>query len=602
MLAKEAKTNNKAFWSYVNSRRTTKSQVGQLRDAHGNIATTDKQKAEVLNEQYYKTFTHENRDNIPVFQRHQGSTLETIEVTEDLVYKQLKSLRTDKSPGNDGMHPRILRELAHVIVRPLTSIFQLSINNAELPDQWTEASITPIYKKGDKSDPANYRPVSLTSVPCKMMERLISDAIIDHIKKNDLSCVQQHGFTQGKSTVTNLLEALDVWTETLSHQVPVDVIFLDYAKAFDTVPHERLLRKLESHGIVGKLLQWIRTFLTRRTQQVVVNGKASSPKHVASGVPQGSVLGPLLFMIFVSDIPAELKNFVSLFADDTKVYAAAQECEENSHSECLQADLGKLQEWSERMQMRFHPDKCKVLHLGKNNPRHEYTMSKADGTLHRIECIEEEKDLGVLIDSKLSFSSHVQTQVNKANRVLGTIKHTFKYLDEDSFMLLYKSLVRPHLEYATAVWSPRTKRDRDLLERVQRRATKLVSSIAHLSYSERLAVLGLPTLYYRRQRTDVIQLFKITHGIDMVRINQCKLCNRMSLTRSSATNTRGHQYKYQVQLAKGQRSNFFYTRAIPAWNRLSASTVSRSTVNQFKARLAIEWKDHPDQFQYNFSY
>ncbi|KAI8500176.1 hypothetical protein Bbelb_217420 [Branchiostoma belcheri] len=569
---------------------------------NGNIATTDKQKAEVLNEQYYKTFTHENRDNIPVFQCHQGSTLETIEVTEDLVYKQLKSLRTDKSPGNDGMHPRVLRELAHVIVRPLTSIFQLSINNAELPDQWTEASITPIYKKGDKSDPANYRPVSLTSVPCKMMERLISDAIIDHIKKNDLSCVQQHGFTQGKSTVTNLLEALDVWTETLSHQVPVDVIFLDYAKAFDTVPHERLLRKLESHGIVGKLLQWIRTFLTRRTQQVVVNGKASSPKHVASGVPQGSVLGPLLFMIFVSDIPAELKNFVSLFADDTKVYAAAQECEENSHSECLQADLGKLQEWSERMQMRFHPDKCKVLHLGKKNPRHEYTMSKADGTLHRIECIEEEKDLGVLIDSKLSFSSHVQTQVNKANRVLGTIKHTFKYLDEDSFMLLYKSLVRPHLEYATAVWSPRTKRDRDLLERVQRRATKLVSSIAHLSYSERLAVLGLPTLYYRRQRTDVIQLFKITHGIDMVRTNQCKLCNRMSLTRSSATNTRGHQYKYQVQLAKGQRSNFFYTRAIPAWNRLSESTVSRSTVNQFKARLAIEWKDHPDQFQYNFSY
>ncbi|KAI8517757.1 hypothetical protein Bbelb_037740 [Branchiostoma belcheri] len=195
---------------------------------------------------------------------HQGSTLETVEVTEDLVYKQLQSLRADKSPGNDGMHPRILRELAHVIVRPPTLIFQLSINNAKLPDQWKEASITPIYKKGDKSDPANYRPVSLTS----------------------------HGFTQGKSTVTNLLEALDVWTETLSHQVPVDVIFLDNAKAFDTVPHERLLRKLESQGIVGKLLRWIGPFLTCRTQQVVVNGKASSPKHVhvaiASGVPQGT--------------------------------------------------------------------------------------------------------------------------------------------------------------------------------------------------------------------------------------------------------------------------------------------------------------------------
>ncbi|CAH1269255.1 Hypp4131 [Branchiostoma lanceolatum] len=626
-LATEAKHNNKAFWNYVNSRRKTRTQVGDLKDTQGNFTAIDSEKAEILNNQYFRTFTQEDHENIPTFPRIQSTTaLNTINITEEMVLEQLQSLRVDKSPGIDGVHPRVLKETADVIVGPLTRIFQTSINEGKLPDMWREACITPIYKKGDKSDPANYRPVSLTSVPCKMLERIIVNELITHIRNNDLTCEQQHGFTHGKSTITNLLEAMDVWIEALSHSLPVDVIFLDYAKAFDTVPHERLLRRVESFGIGGNLLQWIRNFLTQRRQQVVVNGSASSWKPVISGVPQGSVLGPLLFTIFVSDIPETIQNFVSLFADDTKIYAAAQNCELNAHTTCLQADLNSLHEWSTKMQMQFHPDKCKVMHLGKANPRHKYTMNKVDGTKHTLESIEEEKDLGVTIDKNLTFSKHAQVQANKANKTLGLIKHTFSHVDSVSFSLLYKSLVRPHLEYATAIWYPKTKRDRDMVERVQRRATKLVKSLANLPYSERLKELDLPmaTLHYRRQRADIIQLFKITHGFDKVRVNNhCNLCGRAMFTPSLATNTRGrenetvkvsqlffaarqdktrHQFKYQIQKATGPRAHFFPTRVTPAWNKLSQTTVNSKTVKEFKIRLGQEWGRHPDLYEYQFTY
>ncbi|KAI8504383.1 hypothetical protein Bbelb_175010 [Branchiostoma belcheri] len=632
-IAREVKSNNKSFWRYVNSRRKTRVNVGDLKDEEGKLTTEDGKKAEVLNTQYVRTFTHEDCSNVPRFilKPLQSDLLKTIVVTEEMVLKQLELLRIDKSPGNDGIHPRVLKEAAHELAKPLTIIFNSSIKSGKLPDQWREACVTPIYKKGCRTDPANYRPVSLTSIICKMLERFISDAILEHMRFNNLTCEQQHGFSKGKSTVTNLLEALDVWTEALSHGEPVDIIFLDYAKAFDTVPHERLINKVESFGIAENLLLWIRNFLTHRRQRVVVNGQASSWKAVTSGVPQGSVLGPLLFSMFVSDIPDELHNFVSLFADDTKIYAIAHGCESqarthatqeeelhtsqtithatqeihtsNLHSTCLQADLNTLQRWSSRMQMKFHPDKCKVMHLGRRNPTHEYTMTKEDGTLHTLKVTHEEKDLGVTIDSDLKFSTHVQIQVNKANRVLGAIRHTFKYLDKEAFLPLYKSLVRPHLEYATVIWCPRTKRDRDSVERVQRRATKLVESVSHLSYPQRLQALQLPTLHFRRQRTDVIQLYKITHGYDKLRVgNSCSICRGTMFEPSLSTTTRGHSFKYQVQKSHGTRKCFFSSRVTRVWNSLSQEAVSSKSVNEFKNHIAHEWKNHQDMYNYTFTY
>lgn len=337
---------------------------------------------------------------------------------------------------------------------------------------------------------------------------------------------------------------------------------------------------------------------------MVINGMASNWKPVTSGVPQGSVLGPLLFTLYVADIPKLTDCFISMFADDTKIYEAISDyCNEDSLSNILQRDLDKLQNWSKEMQMRFHPQKCKVMHLGRNNPQRPYHMMTEEGVPHKLAVATHEKDLGVEIDNQLKFSKHIQNQVNKANRALGAIKHTFKHIDKDTFLSLYKSLVRPHLEYASVIWTPQLKRDKDSIEQVQRRATRIIPSLSELPYSERLKSLNLPTLLFRRMRSDIIQMFKINKGLDQTRTDsECRICGRSMFKPTPSTNTRSHGQKYQIQHTSPQRKNFFPTRITGVWNNLKKETVECTTINSFKNRLAKEWKDHPDQFNYVFSY
>ncbi|XP_076044916.1 uncharacterized protein LOC143027515 [Oratosquilla oratoria] len=200
------------------------------------------------------------------------------------------------------------------------------------------------------------------------------------------------------------------------------------------------------------------------------------------------------------------------------------------------------------MQMLFHPEKCKIMHVGTNNPLYEYTMNGSDGSPHTLVSVEEERDLGVTVDQRLQFSSHIQAQVSKPNRVLGAIKHTFTAMVKTAFLHLYKSLVRPHLEYASVIWSPKLKRDKAALERVQRRATRLVTGLSHLSYSERLASLQLPTLQFRRHRADLIQAFKIMKNIDLIDYRrECNSCGRAMFNSTLSTATRGHNLKLQLQ-------------------------------------------------------
>ena len=599
-LAKESRTNNKVFWNYVNSRRKSKVSIPALRREDGTLVEEDEEKAEILNRSYTKVFTREDMTTFPTFDNKVLLTELNIRLTKEAVLKQLQSLKVDKSPGPDLIHPRVLHELAETLSTPLYILFKASLDEGIVPKQWKTATVTPIYKKGDKTDSANYRPVSLTSVICKIFERILSEGIMEHLKANNLCCEQQHGFIGGKSTVTNLLEAMYVWTEALSHNLPVDIIFLDYAKAFDTVPHERLLAKISAMGIRGNILAWIRGFLTDRRQRVSVNAGSSGWADVISGVPQGSVLGPLLFTMYVSDIPDVLQNFVSMFADDTKLYQAV-DVQTNSNN--LQNDIDQLQAWAQSMQMRFHPEKCKAMHMGPANPRCKYQMTSTSNELHTLQVVEEEKDLGVIVDCQLKFSTHIQTQVNKANRVLGAIKHTFLALDRTAFINLYKSLVRPHLEYASAVWNPKLKRDKDALEGVQRRATRLVEGLSHLSYPERLAKLQLPTLQFRRQRADIIQAFKTLKKIDKLNYTrECSFCGGAMFQPTLSTTTRGHDLKLQVQHQQGLKKNFFSARVTDAWNKLSPETVNATSVESFKTRLAKEWGSRLDLYQFIFSY
>ena len=408
------------------------------------------------------------------------------------------------------------------------------------------------------------------------MEGLIRDHVMQHIETNKLVSFCQHGFVGGRSCSTQLTYCLDIWMKLLDEGASLDVAYLDFAKAFDSVPHRRLLRKLQTYGFTHQLLKWSEGFLTGRRQRVMVNGEASSWSEVLSGVPQGSVLGPLYFVLFINDMPEVVHNYIALFADDAKLFSRIETEEDYSD---MQQDLVLLQEWAQKWQLNFNATKCKVLQLGRQNPKHRYKMSG-----HELGTISEEKDLGVMIDDQLKFDVHTERQVAKANKQLGLIRRSFDSLDSDSFTLLYKSLVRTHLEYCNAVSYPIYDRQERLLEGVQRRATKLVPGVKHLDYTDRLKKLHLPSLYYRRARGDIIEVFKYVRGV--YKVESCPF----QLDDNPVT-TRGHKYKLKKpRCNKPSTQKFFTYRAINAWNNLPEEVVDAPTLNTLKNRLDAHWK------------
>jgi hypothetical protein len=242
---------------------------------------------------------------------------------------------------------------------------------------------------------------------------------------------------------------METWCDIMDKGGTTDVIYMDFAKAFDTVPHKRLLGKLQSYGINNQILPWTEAFLSGRKQRVRIGGEFSGWKTVTSGIPQGSVLGPLLFVIYINDLPENVHTHVYMFADDTKLFS---EISSAADVDNLQQDLTALHTWSERWLLRFHPDKCKVLTIGKRRHEHTYVLNHAD-----LEAVDDMKDLGVIIDADLKFRSHIQEKVNKANAIMGSIRRTFTHMDNEIFKLLFTAHVRPHLEYGNQIWYPNLK-------------------------------------------------------------------------------------------------------------------------------------------------
>ena len=270
-------------------------------------------------------------------------------------------------------------------------VFNESLSMSKLPNDWKQPHITPIFKKGNKSDPANYRPVSLTSCPCKVMESLIRGRIMKHLEENNLITTCQYGFRKGRSCS---LQVVDRWAESLDKKVPTDVIFLDFSKVFDAVPHKRLITKLGAYGIAGRTLEWLRDFLSDRQQRVIVQDGLSTWQTVTSGVPQGSVLGLVLFTIFINDMPNLVTSILRRFADNTKV---SREIHTEEDVQTLQTDLDTLCDWFSKWLLPFNVGKCKLMHLGSNNAEYKYTMVR-EGSRSKVVVVEEEKELGVTLD------------------------------------------------------------------------------------------------------------------------------------------------------------------------------------------------------------
>ena len=342
----------------------------------------------------------------------------------------------------------------------------------------------------------------------------------------------------------------------------VDLIYLDYAKAFDKVSHIKLKSVLESHGITGKALAWIKEWLSHRKQRVLLNNKCSSWKDVESGVPQGSVLGPVCFVIFINILDLVIKDpkaFLSKFADDTKIGRSIQSI---SDSQNLQESLNCLAQWCTDWKMQFNETKCKVLHLGKKNERFDYVLNG-----QTLEKVDFEKDIGVTIQSDLKPTIQCLNAAKKANQIIGQMSRSFSYRDKHVWINLYKSYVRPHLEYCIQAWCPWTQKDKDVLENVQKRVIRMTSGLSSSTYEEKLKEVGLTTLEDRRIRGDMIEVWKILHNQEDV--DPSTWFNLATENSERETRMTSDPWNLKAQTFKTEvRKNFFSVRTPTPWNNL----------------------------------
>ena len=571
-IASEIKHNPKQFWKYVSSKTKSKGKIVDLHNPDGNLVTDDRGKAEILNNHFASVFTKEDKSYMPTLdiKTKHLKILETIDISLETLTKNLKSLNISKASGPDGINARILRETADQLAPALKIIFEKSLDEGVLPHQWKEAHVVALFKKGAKRDANNYRPVSLTAICGKLLEKIVRDNIVKSLESQGLIHKDQHGFRGGCSCCTQLLEVMEVWTRWFDLGLPWDTIYTDFSKAFDSVPHQRLLNKIHAYGIRGKLLKWIESFLSDRKQRVVLGNQKSNWQPVTSGIPQGSVLGPILFIIFINDMPEVVESLMKLFADDAKIFKAIESFKDIS---VIQEDINKLLKWSTEWQLPLNINKCRCIHYGKNNPKHTYTIGNIERANDDLE-----KDVGVHFDPSLEFRIHINKMISKSNSRVDLIKKSFSKLSITNFKLLYKSLIRPILEYCTVIWFPLYKTDSQEIEKVQRRASKLVPTLKDLPYPERLKTRNLTTLAYRRNRTDMLQVYRIINKIDNIDFD--------SFFTYNDNNTRGHSKKIDKPRANTRlRLNSFSHRVINMWNSLPEETVTSPSLNSFKNAL-----------------
>lgn len=495
--------------------------------------------------------------------------LSEVLINPTIVQQKLIRLNARKSPGADGVTPLLLKVCHRQLCEPLSALFKHSLNDGHVPTEWKSGVISPIYKGGSRSDTANYRPVTLLPTVSKVMERIVAEKIIQHLETHSLLSVAQHGFRRNRSCLTNLITTLDDWTTALDEGSCVHACYLDISKAFDRVDHSLLLQKIEDIGIAGDLFAWLRSYLSDRTARVRVDGAFSRIIQATSGVPQGSVLGPILFLIFINDLPKTVVSKVVLFADDAKVWARI-----NSTSDCLllQKDLDALYNWSLKNKLPFNNKKCHMLQVGK---AFHFTYKLG---LDDLDWTTAAKDLGIWVCGNLKSSLQCEAVYKRASIILGILKRIFRRFSQNTFPKMMNTYLRPVLEYAAQAWAPWLQKDIHLLEKIYHRATKLVNGLKNLPFETRLALLCMDTPTNRRIKLDLILTYKIMHT------NQHPL--RYLFHQRSARVMRSHTASVAIPHSRLDcRRNFFTVRVCFLWNSLPDFIVTAPNVIKFKQEL-----------------
>lgn len=486
------------IWKFVRGLRKSKG-IPMLLD--GTAATyLDRDKADVLNSFFSSVFTREPvTDQIPPIDSLTTDSVPPICVDPAGVLKRCETLKTASSAGPDGVSAIFLKIFSYEIAPFLAALFQASFDSGVLPVDWKSSIVVPIHKSGARSNPGNYRPISLTSIVCKMAEHIIASTLMSFLEVHNLLSPFQHGFRKARSTESQLIYVLHL-IHAAKH--PVDVVAFDFKKAFDAVPHRRLLAKLSSLGASTQIISWCGAFLSGRSQRTRVGASLSDSTAVLSGVPQGSVLGPLLFLLFVNDIPACVKSNACLYADDTLIF---REIATPEDARVLQDDIDHLFAWTKRWLLPFNLAKCKVLRVrvsgcaATRTPPPVYTLALGS---HPLEVVEELVYLGLVLTKNLKMKSQTERLTSKARAALGIIIRNLSMCSPQVKLKLYCSMVRPILEYASAAAGPSLITDIARLEMVQRRAVRFITGTLRVRdppVTKMMHDLGLTSLESRRR-------------------------------------------------------------------------------------------------------
>lgn len=568
----------KLFHSYIRKKKVARPRVGPISCANS-LTDDPSTMSEIFVDAFSSVFVV---DDLPNPYPHQVSRGQMSDVGfgEADVGKLLSSLKVDSCMGPDGLHPYLLKECSGELSYPVSKLFRLSMDSATVPISWKHSIVSPIFKKGSHSDALNYRPISLTSVICKTMERIVTKQMFVFLEEHYILDDSQFGFRPNRSVVDQLLLTYNYVTFWYDQGNIVDLILFDFAKAFDRVDIEILLVKLSSIGIAGNLHGWIRSFLCGRQMKVCINGVSSSQRPVLSGVPQGSVLGPLLFLLFVNYIGSQLSCKYMIFADDLKLYFKFSRPASYLSMGLpeIQSDIDILFETASSWGLSFAAGKC--VHLRFSRPLEHAvgdSLYSLGGTA--IKRTPSHKDLGITVETNLKFHQHIKASVNKAGGVASNLLKSTVCRSADFMMVLLISDIRPLTDFSSQLWNLGYIGDLKQIESVQRRWTKQVSGLGELPYVDRLKKLKLFSVCGRLLRCDLIYCYKIFHGLSVITPSDLFIL-------APQVGTRGHRFKIQVQHATMEaRKRFFSCRIIQPWNSLPSAIVDAPSLNVFKVRL-----------------
>jgi hypothetical protein len=567
-LTSRIKNNPKLFYQYYGTKEVKS--FGPVVDNTGNVILSHSEMCKAFNDYFSSVFVKDdNMTQVKAISTGiNADVLSDINISVEVVRAQLNKLNSNKSAGPDNLWPVVIKNCKDVLCDKLHKFFNDSFNTGCIPDEWKQADIIPIFKSGDKRQLNNYRPVSLTSQICKIFERIIAKEMMKFLESKNILTTNQYGFRKNRSGELSLINFYKDVFMAVDKGLQYDVIYLDFSKAFDKVSHKLLIHKLFNVGIRGKLLAWLENWLKNRVQRVKIEGAFSEWISVESGVPQGSVLGPLLFLLYINDIDKDLDVNVAIFADDIKIG-----CVVRGENDALKLDknLQNIVRWSKKWKMLLNCEKTKVVRFGRVKTNYLYSVDNV-----HLSVVSKIKDLGVLIDNKLNFNEHVQEKAKSSFRILGYINRSVINKSKAIVLPLYNSLVRPHVEYAARLWNPCTKTNIKFLERIQRRATKMIKECKGLNYNDRLRSLNLFSLAGRRRRGDLIQTFKLlkNHGSFHENILLSFANNRQTRKHNLALK----KWKFRTEVGRREFSN----RVVNEWNKLSSTCTSKSKLNSFK--------------------